>query len=183
LSSSVIIGRSEFGKSSLAKALARRFTRHDERRVLVYDILSDRWDSTLTVDNEEEFLKIYWGSFDIIAIVDECGVTATIAKPKMAPIARRGRHQVGPKKLGNSNYFIAHRLTDLDPNIRAQCSELYLFACRYDDAKDFALEHGAPVLKTASTLPPGQFFHVAPGKPVTRWKIDFSNLKIRRLYA
>jgi len=182
LSSSVIIGRSEFGKSSLAKALCRRFT-HDDRRVLVYDIMDDHWDSTLTVSEEDEFLKLYWGSYDIIAIVDESGVTATTGRPKMARIARQGRHQVGPQKWGNSNYFIAHRLTDLDPNIRAQCSELYLFACRYDDAKDFALEHGQPILKTASALPPGHFFHVAPGKPVTRWVVDFSNLKISRIYA
>jgi len=181
MSSSAIIGNSEFGKSCLGKAIAQRCLL-ERRRVLVFDIVGDSWPATLVVDNEEEFLRLYWGSYDIISIVDECGDVATLKHPLMLPVARRGRHQLGPQRFGNSNYFIAHRLTDLHPGIRTNCSELFLFNCRYDDACDFALQFGDPILKTASQLPPGQFFHGAPGQRISKWTIDFASKKVSRCY-
>jgi hypothetical protein len=59
---------------------------------------------------------------------------------------------------------------------------LFLFASRYDDAKDLFQEYGHRELLEAPTLPPGVFFHVSPGEKCQKWKIDFKTLKIEKFY-
>ncbi len=177
----LILGRSQYGKSSLSKALARKF-KADGRRVLVYDILMDQWDADYVTDDEDEFFEIFWGSYDIVAFIEEGGETANKKAKDMVYTATRGRHQVGDEGLGNSCYYSTHRLNQLDVTLRAQCPELFLFASRHDDAKDLRQEYGHDQLLNAPKLAPGEFYHVVPGEPCRKWKIDFRTLKITRIH-
>ncbi len=177
----LILGRSEHGKSSLSKALARKF-KAVRRRVLVYDILLDQWDADYVTDDEEEFLDIFFGSFDLICFVEEGGETANKKTRDMVYTATRGRHQVGEEGFGNSTYYSCHRLNQLDVTLRAQCPELFLFASRYDDAKDLAQDYGHNRLLKAPRLKPGEFYHVVPGKPCLKYFIDFKTLKITQIF-
>jgi hypothetical protein len=178
----LILGRSQYGKSSLAKALAKKF-KEAGRRVLVYDILLDDWNADYVTDDKDEFFKIFWGSFDLVAFIEEGGETANKKETEMVYTATRGRHQVGAQGFGNCCYYSCHRLNQLDVTLRAQCPELFLFASRYDDARDLCQEYGERELLKAPTLPPGHFYHVSPGQPALIWKIDFKTLKIERHYA
>jgi hypothetical protein len=178
----LILGRSQYGKSSLAKALAIAF-KAAGRRVLVYDILDDNWaGASVVVSNKEEFLNIFWNSFDIIAFIEEGGEVANRREKEIAFTSTRGRHQIGDQGFGNSCYYSTHRLNQLDVTLRAQCPELYLFASRHDDARDLVQEYGQPRLIEAPALPPGVFFHVLPGEDLKKYKIDFATLKIERIY-
>ncbi len=179
---SLILGRSQYGKSSLAKALCRAF-RRSGRRVIVFDILADDWDADFVTADREEFLEIFWGSFDVVAFVEEAGHSAGKGETEMILTATTGRHQVGAQGFGNSCYYSCHRLNQLDVTLRAQCPELYLFASRADDARDLYQEYGHKELLEAPSLPQGDFFHVAPGEPLTKHHVDFRTLKITRIYT
>lgn len=178
MANGLILGRSQYGKTTLAKKLAEQF-KASGRRVLVYDILLDDWTADYVTDNREEFLEIFWGSFDLICFVDEGGETANKKEKDIVWTATRGRHQVGAQGYGNATYYLCHRLNLLDVTLRAQCPELFLFASRYDDAKDLANEYGAKELIEAPSLQPGEFFHIAPGAGCNKYKINFETKAIQ----
>ena len=178
----LILGRSQYGKSSLAKGLAREFIKSG-RRVLVYDILGDDWGDALVVDDREEFLEVFWNSFDLVVFVEEAAEAAGKVNPEMVFTATRGRHQVGEEAHGHSVYFSCHRLNQLDVTMRDQCPELYLFASRTNDAKDLAEDYGHQELKQAPRLQPGEFFHVLPGEPLTKWRVDFKTQQVKKIHG
>jgi hypothetical protein len=177
----LILGRSQYGKTSAAIGLCRRLIKSG-RRALVYDILWDDWDEGLTeeearrlivTDDQEEFLKIFWGSTDLVVFVEEAAETAGKSARDMVFTATRGRHQIGEQAHGHSVYYSCHRLNQLDVTMRDQCPELFLFACGLSDARDLADHYGRVELKAAPSLEPGEFYHVAPGRKVGKYRVDF----------
>lgn len=180
MGNSLILGRSEYGKTSLSKALARKFHKAG-RRVLVYDIIMDQWDADYVTDDEEEFLEIFWGSFDLICFVEEGGETANKKAKDIVWTATRGRHQVGALGFGNKCFYSCHRLNLLDVTLRDQCPELFLFSMSKSDSRELADDYGAPDLVNAPSLLPGEFYHVAPGIPCQKYKIDFETQEIEKI--
>ena len=176
----LILGRSQYGKSSLAKGLCRSF-RQAGRRTLVFDPLLDDWDAGYITDDRDEFLELFWGSFDLVVFVEEAGETANKREHEMVFTATRGRHQVGEEAHGHSVYYSCHRLNQLDVTLRGQCPELYLFACGYGDARDLAEDYGnREALKLAPSFLPGEFLHILPGLPAELYSVDFQTQKVTR---
>lgn len=177
----LIIGRGEYGKSSLAKALCKKAGKTGRRR-LVYDPNLDPWPAEYVTDVREEFISIFWGSYDLFCIVDEGQETASQKEKAVMFTATRGRHRVGARRWGHATYFVSHQLRQLNKTLRGNCPELFLFACDLDDARDLSKYHGAPQLRNAPAMPPGYFYHVAPGQPCRKFFIDFRTLEVHRIH-
>ena len=169
---SLILGRTASGKSILSKILASEALERGQG-VIVLDILGDEWPEGCEVfDNAKEFLSVFWANVNCLCIIDEGGETANKRERLMVPTATRGRHN------GHHNLYIAHRLTQLDPTLRAQCSRLFLFACAASDAAEMADEFGAPELKDAAGFSPGFFYYLEPGQKPRKMKIDWNSFSI-----
>lgn len=168
----LILGRTASGKSILSKILAAEALERGQG-VLVLDILGDEWpEGCVVTEDADEFLKLYWANFNCLCIIDEGGETANKRERKMIPTATRGRHN------GHHNLYLAHRLTQLDPTLRAQCSRLFLFACATSDAMEMGDEFGAPELKEASGFPPGYLYFIEPGQRPRKLKINWNSFSI-----
>jgi hypothetical protein len=105
-----------------------------------------------------------------MAFFDESGVSiGHHNRPAQAP-ATMGR------KKGHLNHFIVQRLTQISPNVRGMCSELYLFRCSRSDALTLADEFNCRELADAGTLAMpndgtgrgAEFFHLKSGGKVER---------------
>ena len=66
---------------------------------------------------------------------------------------RKGRHK------GHKFFFLSQRAQIVHPDIRENCSELFLFSCYHKAAKLWAEELNDDILLKASKLPPYQFYH------------------------
>lgn len=187
----MILGNSEFGKSTLLKVLHRRALIPSGQPVAVYDILApdadedpeayaeyvgENWPGAVYVTNDRElFLKMFWESYGYVWIIDEGGEAVGKTKDDMRWIATRGSHH-----RQNSIYMVAHRWTDIDTTIRAQFTEIFLFNAAKSDALDMADQFGAPALKDAVNLSVGEFYHRLPGQPVGKWAIDPEKMSITK---
>ena len=139
----------------------------------------DDWDAQLVTDDKDEFLEIFWNSYDLVVFVEEAGETVR-REPDMVFTATRGRHQVGAEAHGHSVYYSTHRLKQLDTTLRDQCPELYLFACSNEAARDLADDYGCAALKLAPSFLPGEFIHILPGVPPELYRVDFRTQKVER---
>jgi hypothetical protein len=66
---------------------------------------------------------------------------------------RKGRHK------GHKFFFLSQRAQIVHPDIRENCSELFLYSCYHKAAKLWAEELNDDILLKASRLPPWYFYH------------------------
>ncbi len=179
------------GKSALAKFLCAMF-RKAGRQTLVYDItLSDEaceainnnaegaeWDADFATNDEDVFLAVFWGAMDVVAFVEEGGEAAGRYKEGVKFTATRGSHQIGELGAGSSIFFIAHSYTDLNKTLRGQLSEFYVFACSRESAIGLDDEFDEPLLRGATKLAVGEFYHVGAGVPCAKYKINMGTGEI-----
>ena len=180
-----ILGRSQMGKSLLAWFLCDAFTKAG-RKTLVYDLtLSDAevkscnrheqgapWNATFTVNNEEDFLYVFWTLHDLIVFIDEGGEAAGRANEEMMWTLTRGSHQWGELGSGNSIFLIGHGYRTLSKTGREQCSEYFVFAMGKSSAKDLADEFDAPELLSVPHLRVGEFYHAGSGMVPRKKKVN-----------
>lgn len=177
----LILGRGETGKSVLARELSRQFSLIG-RRNLVCDVTGGYWPHADHVaESVDDFSTLFWGSYDIAALIEEAGDATVKAHEGIKRAGTRGRHQLGPLNLGNCIYFITHRLKLIDPTVRSNCTELFLFGCGYDDAAELRNEFASNELLNAPSLKPGEFYHIPPGGDASRHTIDFGTGRISKI--
>ena len=162
----LILGRSGYGKSSLAKLICAGLTK-SQTRTTVLDVTGDAWPASAVTTDPKEYFRLFWETENGVFFVDEGGEVANRKEREMVWTATRGRHQ------GHTIYFLAHRLKLLDVTLRGQCDELFIFGCAKSDAFELADEYGCEALEKAHLLGPLEFIHVSPTDRGSRWKIDF----------
>lgn len=150
---SLILGMTESGKTTLAKALAKNY-QQEGIKVLVLDPLSDPdWGADFQTSNQDEFLEVYWNSKRCMAFIDEAGESVGRYNKVMEKTATRGRH------WGHSNHYISQRGTQIAATIRDQCSNLFLFTSSLKDCKIHSEEWNKKELLNGSSLKQGEFYH------------------------
>lgn len=153
MSHCLILGMTESGKSTLARALARKYKENDVC-TLVLDPLNDpRWQADFQSTDAEEFLRVFWSSRRCAVFIDESGDMVGKYNTVMQRTATRGRH------WGHAVHFITQRGVQLATTVRDQCSHIFLFTNSADDGKTHANEWNQPKLRYCSTLKQGNFFH------------------------
>lgn len=151
----LIVGKSESGKSSLARRLMDDALKAGIP-VYVRDPLGYQWPGASGYFNDTTELRrlmVQYGA-PAIVIVDEA---VDFFRPQQVEnhwIFTRGRHE------GLLPIAIAHRVKMIAPNVRAQASDLYVFYSARDDAEILAGDYAHDGLKIANTLDQGEFFHV-----------------------
>jgi len=185
----LILGRGKYGKSSLAESLCAEYVAQGLTPIVLDPIgIEHKWEGARVTKEPKEFLAWFWAARDTPAFVEEYAlVTKRVPgkdwlEPEFVLTATTGRNQIGPEARGNWTHYSCHRLTQLDVTLRDQCSELYLFACRDDDAYQLSLDYGRPVLRQAPALNKLEYLFVSPDtKEVTLWEVDPESLETRRI--
>ena len=150
---SLILGMTESGKTTLAKALAAQYKQRGIN-VIVLDPMSDpEWNADFQTSDPETFLKVVFSSQRCAVFIDEAGESAGQYDKPMIKTATKGRH------WGHNMHYISQRGTLIARTIRDQCSQLFLFTTALDDCKIHANEWNKPELRTANALPQGAYFY------------------------
>lgn len=145
---------SESGKTTLAKRLAA-YHKDSGNRVIVLTSVWDNWKCDFLTDNPEKFLEVFWKNESVYAFMDEGGDTVGRYSKAMTQTATRGRH------WGHSCYYIIQDATLIDPVIRRQCSQTFVFNCAPSSAKALMSEFNrAEILDIAPRLEQGRYIRV-----------------------
>ena len=147
----LITGTTESGKTTIAKKFAS-IHRVQGFKVLVLTTILDTWDADYVTDDQEEFLKIFWRSEHIVAIMDEGGETVGRYQKAMIATATQGRH------WGHTCYYLVQNPTSISPDIRNCCSQVFCFAISPNPAKLLAEDFNQPGLLAAPNLPQGEYY-------------------------
>lgn len=153
----LIAGASFSGKSFLAKQLCKTI-RRTGRRTIVLDPFFDEWECDFKTTNSDEFLRVAKNNTSCALFVDESG--STIGRgadaARMHWLATQARH------WGHRTYFIMQRITQVEPLIRSQCGEFFVFRCSMSDAKILTEETGDDIFLRVPELPRFCFVHKKP---------------------
>lgn len=165
----LIVGRSQSGKSALAKTLGSQlradghfvvaynptgekgYTRRDEFGCAGADIEfddPDRFEEYLSKKAESN------SSEPIFVIVDEAHEMFPTHGRERNWIATKGRH------FGFNIIAITQRGAQVSPTLRSQCTRIYLFPCSLTDARFMADEYGNKKLSRANELPALHYYRI-----------------------
>ncbi len=146
-----IFGPGLSGKTTLAKALSRAYSKQKIASI-VLDINGEKgWGDCATVFTDEaEFWACVWASKSCMIFVDEAAETIARDNEKTA-LFTRVRH------CGHKLHVMGHNATNLLPVHRQQLSTLYLFKQSPKSAAIWAEEMAEDRLKKAVNLEQYQF--------------------------
>lgn len=158
----LILGMTQSGKTTLAKALVQRY-RKNGIGVLVLDPLNDPgWCANWQTNDPAAFLDTFWNSRQCACFIDESGDAVGRYDEAMQRTATRGRH------WGHRVHYLTQRGAQLSRTVRDQCSEIFLFTTSQKDAKLHAEEWNRDELAKAHTLQQGEYFHTGRFSPLTK---------------
>lgn len=150
----LIVGMTEAGKTTVAKQMILK-ARARSVKSIVLDILADpAYNADFSTSNEDEFLKAVWNSRQCAVFVDEGIETVGQYNKSMFTLATRGRH------WGHKCTFLTQRPTGINPTIRDNCSNLFLFRAGVQAGKLLAEDFAQDELKNCSSLILGEYYFV-----------------------
>lgn len=147
----LIGGTTESGKTTLAKAIAREVKKRGGKVIVLTPFGWEDVEADFITNDKDKFLKMYWSSRNCFAFIDEGRQMANRYDDAMTLTAVQGRH------WGHSNFFIVQRLNMLHPDIREQCSQVFLFCSAPKSAEAAAEEFVNDALLEAPSLPRGSY--------------------------
>lgn len=158
---SLIVGPTECGKTTLGKKICSGL-RQQGHHTLVLTSVYDEWDCDFMTDDQDKFLDTVWASQECFIFVDEGLETVGRFNKPMISLASKSRH------WGHSCFFMVQSAAGIDPIIRRQCSQLFLFTCAPDEVKSLSSLWLAPDIQKAPSLRQGQYIRALrfkDGKP------------------
>ena len=147
----LIGGITESGKTTLGRILAKQAKK---RGIKVLVLTPFGWEDVgadLRTDDQGKFLDTYWKSENCFVFIDEGRQTVGRYNEAMTLTAVQGRH------WGHSNFYIVQRLNMLHPDIREQCSQVFLFTSAKASAEAAADEFANDELLGAPNLNKGHY--------------------------
>ena len=160
---SLIVGMTESGKTTLAKSFATKLLASG-KTVLVLDILASRWNATFQTSDINEFMNVVKNMENSYIFVDESGEVGKLHK-EFYWLATRSRH------YGHSVFFITQRAKQLQPIIRSQCRNLFMFATSKMDCITLHEDYNFPEILEGTKLPQGTFLSCSRFKKCTKIKL------------
>lgn len=166
----LIVGKSESGKSSLARRLMAPAIAAG-LPVFVRDPLGYTWEGARGYFNDTTELRCLMAEHGTpaVVVIDESVDFFRVGQVENHWIFTRGRHE------GLLPISIAHRVKMIAPNVRAQASDLYVFNSAKEDSDILAGDYAHEGLREANTLEQGEFFHL-------RWKDKKNTLTRHKLF-
>lgn len=146
----------ESGKTTLAKKLNASFKKQGVGCIVLDPMNDPEWDADFQTSSNAQFLATAKASTKCALFIDESGSTVGRYADEMAWCATQSRH------WGHRAHFITQRAQQLDPTVRHQCTDLYIFRVSRKDAEILAEEFAQPDLLQAASL--GQYEFIATGR-------------------
>jgi hypothetical protein len=160
-----IVGPTRCGKSHLAKAIGGQL-KDKGRLVFVLDPLGDAWPAHKTCREPAEFLELAKANREALLIIDES--SASIGRGNDAKdmlwLPQRSRH------WGHQCFFIMHRHSSVEPQVREMCDTLFLFGVYHDEAKYWAASFNDSALLDAPNLEQYHFYKKTLYRPIEEMK-------------
>lgn len=166
-----ILGMSGSGKTFLARNLASGYI-NNKRQVLCLHKPDEPWKSSevtlqtcyvdlfldeITKRVEENEILIQSGlsnmCISLVCFIELSDAEADKNDKRLHLLFSKGRHN------GLKLYYLSQRGQSVHPNIRENCSELFLFSCYYKAAKNWSEEFCDDDLLKAAKLPKFEFYH------------------------
>jgi len=160
-----IVGMTESGKTTLAKALCKKYQDASVSTLILDPLHDPEWCADFKTHDPDEFLTVFWDSRGCAVFVDEAGESVGQFDKVMSKTATKGRH------WGHSCHYISQRATQVAKIVRDQCSHLFIFTSSLDDSKMLANEWNSPEIKGANALKQGEYFHVTRFGALTKGNI------------
>ena len=147
----LIVGVSESGKTTLAN----RLIKDSPYPVYVRDPLRSQWSrNDGFFETEAELRKLHVTGAPCVVVVDEANDFFTKSTPENMWIFTRGRH------MGMLPIAITHYVKMLQPVVRDQATDLYVFESSIQTAALLAEMYNQPALEDAPNLRQGEYLHV-----------------------
>ena len=110
------------------------------------------WQADFITDDPDEFLKTVKINTRCALFIDESGQMIGRYSGAMQWLATNSR------KWGHKAHFIAQRAKQIDPLVRTQCTNLFLFKQSLDDSKELSRDFVCDELRGAHNLMQGEYF-------------------------
>lgn len=128
----LVIGRTGTGKTTLVKQIVHKYNNNKINTCVLTPIVESSWNADFITDNPDDFVKVLFDNDNCLGVVDEAGDKEIAGRyagvmTKTATISRNFGHRM---------IYISQRAKMLDPNIRAQCTDIYVFYSSPNDIKD-----------------------------------------------
>ncbi len=178
----LIVGRTMTGKSALIKQIGSQLRRQGEE-VLAFNPLGGdgftkrdkygcaaaEWES----DDPDKFgaevaRRVMQKQKRRWLAIDEAHEFFDRGNSKFLWMGTKGRHN------GLNLILATQRAALLNPTVRGQCGELYLFGCSLTDARFLSDEYGNREIATATELKPGEYYRLY-GNQLTRGAVFTSD--------
>lgn len=168
----LLIGMTECGKTSLAKIIASDAKSKGKLVAVLDPLIDDGWEADFQTQDSEEFLKWAKANRSAYLFVDEGSVSIGRYNKPMSWLATMSRH------WGHTAFFISQGLTQLPPDVRNNCGQLFLFTSADTINKTAAEEFNEPDLRRADKLEKGHFFIVKRFGKISKGYVDFDKWKV-----
>jgi len=164
----LIVGRTMMGKSALVKQIGSQLRRAKEEVLAFNPIGGDGFTkrdkfgcaaAEFETDDPDKFAaevarRVAEKTKRRFLIIDEAHEFFNRGNSEFLWIGTKGRHN------GLNLILATQRAALLNPTVRGQCGELYLFACSLTDARFLSDEYGRKELADATELKPGEYFRL-----------------------
>lgn len=160
----LIVGMTESGKSSFARALAREYVSKGHAPI-VLDVTRNReWgDEAIIFTDPDELLRYVQDPEQCVRqpiFIEEAGLALNKYQSQFQWLTTFSRHH------GMRTHIVAQRAQMVDTTTRSQCTNLVAFGLTAKDAKIYAEEFNGEEIMQCATFPPGTYIHktrYAPG--------------------
>jgi hypothetical protein len=135
----------------LAFKIARKYK---EKGIQVLVLDPDKradWQADFITDDPDYYLQTVKLNTKCALFIDESGMMIGRYSGAMAWLATNSR------KWGHKAHFIAQRAKQIDPIVRTQCTNIFLFKQSLDDSKELSRDFVCDELKSASGLSQGEY--------------------------
>jgi len=161
---SLLLGMTESGKTSLAKQLIAEFQKKEIKCITLDPLGDPSFGADFITCNPEEFSRIWKNSRGCAVFIDEAGTVGKFSE-HIREAATKGRH------WGHQFFFLSQKATQIEPLVRDQCSNLFLFRSGLQSRKTLAEEFDAPqLLEPVEML---EFHHCTRSGYIGKKKITF----------
>lgn len=168
----LIVGMTESGKTTLAKALCAQYRKHGVATAVLDPMSDPDWRADFQSRDKEEFRERMKKSRQCAVFIDESGAMIGQYDAEMFWFATEARH------WGHRSHFITQRAVQLSPTVRHQCTRLFLFRVGIKDAKTLAEEYGNDRLAAAAAFPQFEFFAVSRFGTTEHLKLELGKGKV-----
>lgn len=162
----LILGRTETGKTTLGKAIVRQAEARGLQAIVLDPMKSKGWGKkTELVSTSEKLLERAMQTKSKLLVVDESSLSLNKFDRTLSWLSKTSRH------LGHSAIFIAHNLHDVAKGIRTQCTQIFIFASSRSDVRDLDDEFDAPEILKATKLEQFHFFRIVSNNQIQKGRV------------